>query len=245
MNRYFLSKRFIIFNQINSETKMKGEEQSNLGDAARAAALEKELMRLKSINRKQSVKYNRLKKIFFFTNIFIIILFVMMFSYRMIHWPESNTESKAMVGAVQLPEQIENTQNDTDSIVVTSLQPEVATEDMISFYVPADGILFSVQIGAYTGVDMSPYSLNLLSIKQYSYQDINQLSVGIFQDYNKAVSFRDLMLQIGFNDSFIIATLNGKRIPVQEALAIKSTASTGQTFPTSDAGHADPGASGF
>jgi t-SNARE complex subunit (syntaxin) len=63
---------------------MKGEEQSNLGDAARAAALEKELMRLKSINRKQSVKYNRLKKIFFFTNIFIIILFVMMFSYRMI-----------------------------------------------------------------------------------------------------------------------------------------------------------------
>src|SRR5690606_40672987 len=136
MNRYFLSKRFIIFNQINSETKMKGEEQSNLGDAARAAALEKELMRLKSINRKQSVKYNRLKKIFFFTNIFIIILFVMMFSYRMIHWPDSNTESKAMVSAVQLPEQIENTQNDTDSIVVTSLQPEVATEDMISFYVP-------------------------------------------------------------------------------------------------------------
>ncbi len=224
---------------------MKGEELSNLGEAARAAALEKELARLKSINRKQSAKYNRLKKIFFFTNIFVILLFVMMFSYRMIHWPAGKTESKLVATAVKLPEQAESIENDTDSIEATPLHPEIGTEDMLSFYVPADGILFSVQIGAYTGVDMSTYKLNLLSVKQYSYQDINQLSVGIFQDYNKALSFKDLMLQIGFNDSFIIATLNGKRIPVQEALAIKSTASTGQTYSTNDSEQADLGASGF
>lgn len=197
-------------------------------ESTRINALEKETERLKTLSRKQSAKYNRLKKSFIFMMLFVVVLFIMMLAYGIIQWPDEKTtpaaSSLSQPKAIQAPVM----EVDSDSIVSNVHLTQVGAEDMLSFYVPTDGIIFSVQIGAYTGVDLTPFETNLYSLQQYSYQDINQLTAGIFQEYTNAVKFKDMLVLMGFHDAFIIATLNGKRIPTQEALAIKSVGSSQQ-----------------
>ena len=198
-------------------------------ESTRINALEKETARLKTLSRKQSAKYNRMKKSFIFVMLFVVVLFIMMLAYGIIQWPDDKTapaaSSLSQPKAIQAPVM----EVDSDSIVVNDAHlTAVGAEDMLSFYVPSDGIIFSVQIGAYTGVDLTPFETNLYSLQQYSYQDIKQLTAGIFQEYTNAVKFKDMLVLMGFHDAFIIATLNGKRIPTQEALAIKSVGSSQQ-----------------
>jgi hypothetical protein len=196
------------------------------GESTRTNALEKEVARLKALSQKQSIKHNKLKKTAIFQLLFFIVLLIMLFAYGIIQWPV-NQESVALPTIP--PFHITDTMiidTTVTSPVISESLPEIKGEDMLSFYVPEDGLLFSIQIGAYTGVNMQPFELNMFSLRQYSYQTINQFTVGIFQDYTDAEAFRAIIMQMGFHDAFIIATLNGKRLPIQEALAIKSRQSS-------------------
>lgn len=203
---------------------MTGSEHSinqTKGELTRTGALEKEVARLKTLSQKQSIKHNKLKKTAFFQLLFFVVLLIMMFAYGIIQWPEKQvTNTKNTTPPISLTD---TTVVDTTANRPISHEPlqEIHGEDMLSFYVPEDGLLFSIQIGAYTGVDMRPFDVNMFSLRQYTYQTINQFTVGIFQDYKNAEAFRTIIQQMGFNDAFIIATLNGKRLPIQEALAIK------------------------
>jgi hypothetical protein len=190
-------------------------------DLTRINALEKEVARLKALSQKQSVKHNKLKKTLSFQLLFFVVLLIMMFAYGMIHWPvksDSNTRAEAASAIVTDTAAVDTTAH---HLPIAGSLPVPQGEDLLSFYVPNDGVLFSVQIGAYTGVDMRPFEVNMFSLRQYTYQTINQFTVGIFQTFQNAESFRDIIVQMGFHDAFIIATLNGKRLPIQEALAIK------------------------
>jgi hypothetical protein len=192
------------------------------GETTRINALEKEVARLKTLSQKQSVKHNKLKKATSFQLLFFVVLLIMMFAYGIIQWPvNQDTKTLAPVASVSA---LDNAAVDTtaNQLPINQPLPEIKGEDLLSFYVPDDGLLFSVQIGAYTGVDMRPFEANMFSLRQYTYQTINQFTVGIFHNFQDAEAFRDIIQQMGFHDSFIIATLNGKRLPVQEALAIKS-----------------------
>ncbi len=190
--------------------------QQTKGELTRTNALEKEVARLRTLSQKQSVKYNKLKKTTSFQFLFFVLLLAMMFAYGIIQWPTKPDVSSNI---------IEDTPSAKDTTITEPLA-EIQKEDMLTFYVPEDGILFSIQIGAYTGVDMQPFQVNMFSLRQYTYQTINQFTVGIFENYNDAESFRHIIQQMGFTDAFIIATLNGKRWPIKEALAIKSQQQT-------------------
>jgi hypothetical protein len=192
------------------------------GESTRTNALEKEVVRLKALSHKQSVKYNKLKKTAFFQFLFFAVLLIMMFAYGIIQWPVKQVTT---TNAIEIPIQVKDT-TVIDTIahnpIISEPLHEIQGEDMLTFYVPEDGILFSVQIGAYTAVDMRPFQENMFSLRQYTYKTINQFTAGIIQDYSEAETFRNIIQQMGFHDAFIIATLNGKRLPIQEALAIKS-----------------------
>jgi hypothetical protein len=191
-------------------------------ETTRINALEKEVARLKSLSQKQSVKHNKLKKATSFQLLFFVVLFIMMFAYGIIQWPvNQDTKTLSPVASVS-PMDTSAVDTTANQLPINQPLPEIKGEDLLSFYVPNDGLLFSVQIGAYTGVDMRPFEANMFSLRQYTYQTINQFTVGIFHNFQDAEAFRDIIQQMGFHDSFIIATLNGKRLPVQEALAIKS-----------------------
>lgn len=191
------------------------------GEVTRINALEKEVARLKILSQKQSVKHNKLKKASIFQLLFFVVLLIMMFAYGIIQWP-TRPNSKNLT-ETHLPALSDTSALDTTAnhLPIAGSLPVVQGEDLLSFYVPDDGLIFSVQIGAYTGVDMKPFEVNMFSLRQYSYQTINQFTVGLFQNFQDAEIFRDIIVQMGFHDAFIIATLNGRRLPIQEALAIK------------------------
>jgi hypothetical protein len=100
--------------------------------------------------------------------------------------------------------------------------------DTIAFMIPEDGLFFSIQIGAFSGIDLNKFSNNMIALHQYSNGGINQFTLGIFADYDQAVIFRNLIKKIGFKDAYITAIQNGHRINIQEALKIKLRNSSSQ-----------------
>lgn len=191
----------------------------------RKEALEKEIQRLKTTTQKQSKKLHRLRKGMFFLLLFFALLLVMLVINGLLKWPAdsllTNEDTKTL---------IEN----TEPLVINN-QPENhivipdKIEDGLIFKIPGDGILFSVQIGAYAGIEMTPFKMNLFSLQQYSYEGINQYSAGLFDSYDKALDFLSIIKQMGFDDAFIISTHYGKRLSVQEAILIQAAASKDST----------------
>lgn len=84
-----------------------------------------------------------------------------------------------------------------------------------------DGIIFAIQIGAYTSIDLNKYEDNLLGIKQDTYEGINQFTLGEFTEYKEADEFLEVVRGMGFEDAFIMSFKNGRRINIQNALAIR------------------------
>ncbi len=192
----------------------------------RKEALEKEIQRLKITTQKQSKKLHRLRKGMFFLLLFFALLFLMLVINGLLKWPTDSVltdeDSKSLVentNPIEISNQPENPIVIPDKI-----------EDGLIFRIPGDGILYSVQIGAYVNIEMTPFEMNLFSLQQYSYEDINQYSAGLFDSYNKAQEFLSIIKQMGFKDAFIISTHYGKRLSIQEAIAIQLTSSTDSTY---------------
>jgi hypothetical protein len=98
----------------------------------------------------------------------------------------------------------------------------------IEFLIPEDGLFFSIQIGAFSGIDLNKFSNNMVALHQYSNAGINQFTLGIFADYDQALMFRNLIKKIGFRDAYITAIQNGHRINIQEAIKIRLRDSSSQ-----------------
>jgi len=203
-------------------TKSGNSNNQNKGESTRISALEKEVIKLKNFSKKQSLRNSKLKKLSLFQFLFFTVLLIMLIAYGIIRWPSTQNATETSGSSVELVS--DTTIKDSSQILINikdSLQRS-QQEDIISFYVPEDGIIYSVQFAAYTGTDMKPFEVNMFSLQQYTYQDINQFTLGIFQDYTNAKKFKTLIQQMGFNDAFVIATLNGKRLSIEDALLIKS-----------------------
>ncbi|TCO10705.1 SPOR domain-containing protein [Natronoflexus pectinivorans] len=182
------------------------------GGNTRASALEKEIIRLKSNSKRQSAKYQRLKKWTIFQLFFFFLFFLMLLLFNVIQWPAGSDSIRQETIVIR------------DTIRVTEFRDEESIppiESLIKIPIPENGILFSVQIGAFTSINLSEFTLNLVSLNQYSFEAINQYTVGLFEDFNNAEKFRQEIVRMGFNDAFIIATKNGRRIDLQEALVLQ------------------------
>lgn len=187
----------------------------------RIEAMEKEVQRLRTSNLKQSSKIGALRRNLYFQLVFFISLFSILLFKGFILLPNNSSSIE------HLPLEAKNvTAKDT----IKETKPIV--EDTISQIVynthkgalpkvDYDGIIFAIQIGAYTGIDLEDYEGNLLGIKQDSYEGINQFTLGEFIDYNEAESFLGVVRQMGFKDAFIMSFKNGRRINIQNALAMR------------------------
>lgn len=197
------------------------EKEQNLvqlNDQLRINALEKEIVRLRTLTHKQSAKYNRLKKVSFFQVLFFIFLFIMLSMYGFLQWPESHKKITTN-NAVKVLPTAEYVLLDTTNII---LAYEDSLTEKLPIEISLNPVVYSVQIGAYSGIDMAPFELNLVSLQQYTVDDINQFTAGIFNDYGDATQFRALLVKMGFTDAFVIATYQGKRISINEALALQN-----------------------
>lgn len=179
----------------------------------RQEAMEKEVQRLRATSQMQSRKIGGLRRTLYFQYFFFIVLFSILLFKGLIILPGINNQYEATI-----PDTVFI--NNTTEAVPLDTCPEPFQIDTTSLeeIKHTKGILFCIQIGAYTGIDLEKYKSNLVSIQQDSYEGINQFTLGRFTDYNEAVEFLSIIQQMGFTDAFIMSFKNGRRIQIQEVM---------------------------
>lgn len=184
-------------------------------DQTRQEALEKEVKRLRSLTYKQSGKIGSLRKTVYFTYFFFIALLTIMFLKGMISFPE-NREKDSVTDQSEMTTKQKTAQ--TENTLADSIKNEenIFVPDTVVPIKDTKGILYCVQIGAFTGINLDEFKSDMISLQQDSYEGINQLTLGRFRDYDKAVRFLSIVHQIGFHDAFIMSFRNGRRVPLQE-----------------------------
>jgi hypothetical protein len=192
----------------------------------RREALETELERLQKISDNQTRLIKNMRTKMLLLSIGAIIALLGLWTY-MTYFPLENPDSKNLSQSTTIHKTTENQQNTTPA-PENSTSPQKITiitpgPDNKEFYVPDDNIFFSIQIGAYQGVDLHKFRNNMVSLHQDSSAGINQFTLGIFPSYKEAAEFRDVVKKIGFIDAHIVATQRGHRIKVRDALKIRTT----------------------
>ncbi len=190
-------------------------EFENRKHQLRQEASDKEVQRLRKVNRNQSHKITKLRKAMYFQLFFFVSLFLVFLLRGMIVFSgaSSDEEFKAYRLKYTDLQKANSVLEDSLTVYKTSLQniidQNVATRN-------EKGLRFRVQIGAYKEINLKDYTNNLVAINQETYDSINQYTIGVFKDYQKARVFLEDIKKMGFDDSFIISTKNGRRIPVEK-----------------------------
>lgn len=92
-----------------------------------------------------------------------------------------------------------------------SLDPEGGINENV-------GVIFKVQIGAYTKKDLSKYDKNATNFNQESNDGLNKFTVGAFRDYWEADTFKKYLREMGVKDAFIVSFKDGQRVDIKEVL---------------------------
>jgi len=190
-------------------------EHFNNKSKLRQEAIDKEVQRLRKINKTQSNKITNLRKalyfqLFFFVSLIAIFIIKGMISFKSTSSSEEFEAYKLKYDDLQkanntLDDSLDLYRNKLSSIISNNL--ETRNES---------GIKFRVQIGAFKEINLSDFEDNLVAINQEKYDSINQYTIGEFNNYAKAQLFLEDIKRMGFNDSFIISTKNGRRIPIEK-----------------------------
>lgn len=84
--------------------------------------------------------------------------------------------------------------------------------------VSMDGVIFKVQIGAFTKKDLSKF---FDSNPMFSGEDENgmqKITLGMFRDYWEADTFKKYLREMGVKDAWIVPFKDGKRVPIKDVL---------------------------
>ncbi|WP_282036922.1 hypothetical protein [Saccharicrinis aurantiacus] len=183
-------------------------EHQDWKNKMRKKALEKELVRLRKNETKNLKKISDLRKSIIFIGIATIILFFLLHVTGTISFtPKDNIKNNNYNFKINSLE---------DSVDFLNKKIDILVKTKASI-VAEKGYRFKVQFGAFKSNDLDKYSENLVSLNQKKYNRINHYTLGSFENLNKANEFLIKMKEIGFTDSFIIATLNGNIVPIEEA----------------------------
>ncbi|MFP4090896.1 MAG: hypothetical protein ACLFUB_05435 [Cyclobacteriaceae bacterium] len=80
------------------------------------------------------------------------------------------------------------------------------------------GVFFEVQIGAFENFDLDKYKEGLAKLNIDYSGDLDQYTLGKFRDLETAKNFARDIRQMGIQDAFIVAKIDGKRVTVKEAV---------------------------
>lgn len=197
----------------------------------RRDALEKELDRLSKVSRRQNYSIKKLRHTLFIVITVAIGSWLALFILK----PDLSGSSDINPGlppdTMSIPESTRLADSSVfdkeNTTIPRELEIITPTIDTVKFQIPDDGILFTIQIGAYLGVDMERFRSNMVSLYQDSSAGINQFTLGVLSTYEEAAEFRDIVQSIGFEDAYITAFRNGHRVSIQQALSTRANNPTG------------------
>lgn len=190
-------------------------EHQNIKDKLRKEAIDKEVHRLKDLNRKQSQRISNLRKTLYFLILFFITLTLILVTKGIINFSGSQDEKELESFELKYKQLKSENISLNDSLNQYKKQLNAVLDKNMNER-NEKGLKFRVQIGAFKEINLKNFTSNLVAINQESYDSINQYTVGIFTDYSKAKIFLADIKRMGFNDSFIISTKNGRRIPIEK-----------------------------
>lgn len=82
----------------------------------------------------------------------------------------------------------------------------------------AKGVVFKVQIGAYTGKDLSQFVAADDDMEQEVAGNIQKYTLGTFTDYWQADKFKKHLRKMGVKDAWIVPYKDGTRVPMKDVL---------------------------
>jgi seryl-tRNA synthetase len=88
-----------------------------------------------------------------------------------------------------------------------------------------DGIAFRVQIGAFAQDTVAFASTDSYVLEVQQEADLSKYVLASFAEYNDATQLKEKLRRLGIRGAFVVAYMSGKRVPVEEALAARSTIS--------------------
>ncbi|MEM8965444.1 MAG: hypothetical protein AAGE93_03440 [Bacteroidota bacterium] len=80
------------------------------------------------------------------------------------------------------------------------------------------GVFYEVQIGAFEHFDLADYQEDLVKMNIDYNGLLDQYTLGKFRDLPKALAFQKDIQQMGIQDAFVVAKVDGERVSVKEAL---------------------------
>lgn len=192
-------------------------------EETRREALEKELVRLKKEDFRKSRMLKKMRNALAILTTLLLLSFAYIAIWGTSPKKQEETYAKNEQTLAQKLGQPEQKKRDSitekkDSLIIEQLNIVSPGTDTIRFNVPDDGIFFSVQVGAYTNINMSKFKNYMVSLHQVEYGELNQFTLGILPTYEDALEFRNVVKTMGFEQAYITAIQNGERINIQEAI---------------------------
>ena len=80
------------------------------------------------------------------------------------------------------------------------------------------GVVFKVQIGAFTQKDLSKYLDNAVNFAGEEENGVRKYTIGVFRDYWEADTFKKYLREMGVKDAWIVSYRDGRRVPIKEVL---------------------------
>ncbi len=123
-------------------------------------------------------------------------------------------------------------QNDLSEEIFNAVDKDILVLDKKGFYsennpIPQDvtlpeGLIYRIQIGFFMNELPAEHFDGLFPLSTEKIDNVYmRYMVGLFDTYNDARIAKDKIIAKGYSDAFIIAYLNGKRIPIAEAIKIE------------------------
>ncbi len=124
-----------------------------------------------------------------------------------------NQLATAEASAEQAYQQIQQLRQEITVLEANQMSDEVITDEA-----SIDGVIFQVQLGAYAQNRVDPGMATGDALDLTDQNGMQKVVVSKFRTYESAANLRDRLKQMGVKDAFIVATNDGQRIEVQEAL---------------------------
>lgn len=151
-------------------------------------------------------KTSKLQSVYFFNKILIILAVFLLFGllYTLYYFYNYNNNVQVVNHETTITKQPE--------IVNTIFSTNINK-----------GLLYSVQIGAFEKFNIKAIEEHKTGVITKSIVNNNyKYAVGNFMHYNEALSLKEDLIKLGFKDAFIVATNNGKKLSIKEALLLSN-----------------------
>jgi hypothetical protein len=125
-------------------------------------------------------------------------------------WPRMAREYEVMVTQIDTLNHLKqeyDSLREVNNILVENATPSISA-----------GVFFEVQIGAFQNFDLQKYGEDLARLRGETEEGMNKYVLGRFRNFKRAQAFKTDVQRMGVSDAFIVATIDGRRVELAEAI---------------------------